>query len=181
MPGNASDARAEPGAHSVRSVIGLPRHLLPALVASLTVVGCGGGSGDRGPSGVSAATPGPSSARATEGTGVTFPLATAPAPPATTTTTVPPEGLPEHHPVPANGIVTLGGDSTWAQSVTVRGVPIAEVHDWFVGGVIGGGYAIVDDQPNHVEFSGDGVFGVADLSKHDGTVEIAFVLGSPQR
>lgn len=181
MPGNTSDARPECKGNSLRNVIARRCCLLAALLASLAVAGCGGGSGDAtaqattdASSGTPKASRGPPS---TEGSGVTFPLATAPPPPATTT--LPPEGLPEHHPVPANGVLTLGGSSTWQQSLTVRGVPIAEVHDWFVGGVIDGGYTVVEDRPRHVEFSGDAVFGVADMTKHRGAVEIAFVLGSP--
>jgi len=88
-------------------------------------------------------------------------------------------GLPAHHPVPANSVLTLGGSSTWQQSLVVRGVALAEVHDWFVGGVIEGGYTVVEERPRHVEFSGRAVFGVADLTRRGSTIEIAFVLGSP--
>ncbi len=159
-----------------------PRLLVAALALSLVLGACAGDDDDAVPDGSAGgptATPESIVSPRTEGTGVTFPLSTTAPPSTATTTTLPPKGLPEDHPVPANGILALNGDSTWAQSVIVRGVPIAEVHDWFVGGVTDGGYTIINDQPRHLEFSGEGVFGTADLTKGDGLVEIVFVLGAP--
>ncbi|MCZ7536628.1 MAG: hypothetical protein M5T61_12465 [Acidimicrobiia bacterium] len=77
--------------------------------------------------------------------------------------------------------MTLGGDSTLVQSLTIRGVPLPEVHDWFVDGLLDRGYTIVNDRRTHVEFSGSGIFGTSDLTRSDGTVEIVFVLGAPVR
>lgn len=150
-------------------------------MAVLPSSGCGGDGEDAsGASSTAATAVAPVTSPVTEGTGVTLPVETVAPPSTSTTTTLPPEGLPESHPVPANGILTLGGDSTWAQSVDVRGVPIGEVHDWFVGGLTDGGYTITNDRPAHVEFSGDGIFGTADLTVGDAeVVEITFVLGAP--
>jgi len=158
-------------------VIGRHRFFVPALLVPLVVTGCGGGDRQGSPE-ASTAPVDSTSVPGTEGSGVTFPLPSTTAAP-TTTTTLPPEGLPEHHPVPPSGVLTLGGGSDWTQSMTVRGVPVPEVHDWFVGGIVAGGYTIVADQPRHVEFTGDGLSGVADLTERHGTVEVVLVLTAP--
>ncbi len=160
-----------------RYVVPLVRVVVPTLLA-LLVGACGGRDSTQGPfPGGTIPTSATGAPPATEGSGVTLPT-TSP-PPTSSTTTLPPRGLPEHHPVPANGIMTLGGDSTLVQSLTIRGVPMAEVHDWFVGGLLDSGYVILNDQPTHVEFAGTGIFGTSDLTKGDGEVQVVFVLGAP--
>lgn len=106
--------------------------LAPAL--ALALVACGG-SGD-------AAAQKPPKTQSTEGSIVTFPF------PDPTTTTVPETttteriGLPQSFPVPDSGILTLGGDSTFTQSLTIRGVKGDVVLDYLVSGLTDAGYAI---------------------------------------
>jgi hypothetical protein len=113
----------------------------------------------------------------TEGTTVTFLASSTTTAPAPTTTAVV-DGLPASLPFPGPGVVTLSGDSTYATTFEVAGVPAVDVLDWLVGELAAAGWEVVGITAGIVSFTGPGAVGVA-LVGGDDPVAVAVQLGAP--
>lgn len=156
--------------------------LAGVVLAGLGLVGCSGGDDGRaGPSVVTATAPQRSTTTERQRAEVTVTTSTA-----TTTTTAPapttrPEGLPSSFPVPPNGVMTLSGDSTFAQTVDIRGVELGAVFAWAMEGLLERGYGIADDDGERsITFIGDGCSGTIDLiDDPDGAITARVVLRAP--
>ena len=88
-------------------------------------------------------------------------------------------GLPEYFPVPENGMLTLGGGSTFQQSLDVYGVSLEDVHAWAVAELEARGYDVQSPALGLIEFRGEGVGGRIDLTATKQMISLRVLMGSP--
>jgi hypothetical protein len=99
----------------------------------------------------------------------------------TSTVAVTEPGLPSSFPVPDTGFFILSGGSLYSNTVSIVGVPLADVHAWVLQGLGGGGYTVVvDDGASNVEFDGPGVSGTVMVTESSGGIRVVVTMGAPR-
>jgi hypothetical protein len=148
------------------------RGLLLAL-AVIAVAGCGGSARVAAPSPTTAAPP--TTERQRPSSNTTTVAVT------TSTVAVTEPGLPSSFPVPDAGFFILSGGSLYSNTVSIVGVPLADVHAWVLQGLGGGGYTVVvDDGASNVEFDGPGVSGTVMVTESSGGIRVVVTMGAPR-